>query len=331
MAAESPYNPIDAVAAEWVARLDRGEVGDEERRAFEAWLGEDSRHHGAFVRAQAAWTGLDRVVVLSPTLFSRPSARFLPDRRQLLIGGGLAAAASAAGAAMMVMGDRRGHRTAYDTAVGEISQVSLPDGSTATLDTDSRITVQLSKSRRLVQVERGRVWFQVAKNHAWPFFVEAGPTQVRAVGTAFAVSRMDEGSEVVVTEGIVDAWAGTGSRNAALRLERGGRARLTSDEAVRLPSLASNDIDRILAWREGYLALDGETLAEAAAAFNHYNSRKIVVADARLSRRRLVGYFRIQDPQGFADAAATSLGATVEEGGDRILLTPAGGDAAGRR
>jgi transmembrane sensor len=323
-----PQNPIDAAAADWVARLDRGVEAPAEREAFERWLAADQRHYGAYVRAQAMWTRLDRGAVLGAGVLARPARRSGLPRRGLLIGGGAAAAAAAAGVAGFVVLDRQVRRYAFDAALGEISQVSLPDGSTATLDTDSRITMALSKESRTVHVERGRVWFKVAKNHDWPFVVESGPTRARAVGTAFAVERTGGGTEVTVTEGVVDAWAANGPPSQRLRLERGGRARLTADRAERLEALAPADLDRTLAWRDGMISLYGETLGEASAAFNRYNRRKIVVEDSQLAARRVVGHFRLQDPQGFAKAAAGLLGARVHDDGDRILLAGGGGRRA---
>lgn len=318
MAGSPPHNPIDAAAAEWVARRDRGDGGAEQDRAFEDWLAADSRHYGAYVRAAAAWTSLDRGVVLKPP--SRPDGgwRFFLDRRFLLAGGATAAAAAAA---LAVFGDWGAKSLAYDTAVGEISRISLPDGSTATLDTDSQIEVSLTKASRTVRVARGRVWFEVAKNPQWPFVVEAGPSRVRAVGTAFAVVRQPDGVEVVVTEGVVEAWPETAGKRAALRLARGARARVTADRTVLLNSLSTADLDRALAWREGNIALQGETLAEASATFNRYNKRKIIIDDPALGAHRLVGYFRVQDPQSFAAAAATSLGARVQDTSRGILIT----------
>ena len=56
---------IDETAARWVMRMDRGELGEAEQRELDVWLEADSRHRGAFVRAQAIWCDLDRVAALS--------------------------------------------------------------------------------------------------------------------------------------------------------------------------------------------------------------------------------------------------------------------------
>ncbi|MNC99026.1 hypothetical protein D3C83_171720 [compost metagenome] len=70
------------------------------------------------------------------------------------------------------------------------------------------------------------------------------------------------------------------------------------------------------------VGLDGETLAEAAAEFNRYNDRQIVIDDPALGQERLVGYFRATDPESFARAAANTLGAQVSFGDRELRLSP---------
>ena len=42
---------IDEKAADWIARLDRGSLTEDEARALEAWLDGDPRRRGALLRA----------------------------------------------------------------------------------------------------------------------------------------------------------------------------------------------------------------------------------------------------------------------------------------
>jgi transmembrane sensor len=59
---------------------------------------------------------------------------------------------------------------------------------------------------------------------------------------------------------------------------------------------------------------------EAAAEFNRYNSRKIVIVGQGLADEKLVGWFRTNEPESFARAAAASFGAQVTVRGDAILV-----------
>ena len=60
--------------------------------------------------------------------------------------------------------------------------------------------------------------------------------------------------------------------------------------------------------------------AAAAAEFNRYNARKIVIADEAMGEEKLVGWFRTNEPESFARAAASSFGGKVSVRGDVILV-----------
>ncbi|WP_422178398.1 DUF4880 domain-containing protein, partial [Caulobacter sp.] len=51
---------IDAAAAAWAARVDRGPLSDEDQAALEAWAAKDPRRAGAYAKALAVSAHLDR-------------------------------------------------------------------------------------------------------------------------------------------------------------------------------------------------------------------------------------------------------------------------------
>ncbi|PVM88470.1 iron dicitrate transport regulator FecR [Caulobacter radicis] len=301
---------IEAAAARWVVRADRGDLDPAE---LEAWLAGDTRRQGAFVRAQAAWGLLDRGRALGGNEASS-KARQRIDRRGLLAGLGVAAAACVA-----VVVAPRLLAARYGTAVGEIRRVPLADGSLAAINTDTTLEVAMKPRRREVRLDRGEAWFQVAKDAERPFVVESGPVRVRAVGTAFSVRRRDGGCEVLVTEGVVEVWS-EGAGEAPRRVTAGERVFASDAAGAARPVPASLEITRELAWREGQIVLDGEAFGAAAEEFNRYNARKIVIADPALAEQKLVGWFRTNEPESFARAAASSFGARVTVRGDAILV-----------
>jgi transmembrane sensor len=180
----------------------------------------------------------------------------------------------------------------------------------------------MAKSLRSVTLEQGEAWFQVAHDKSRPFIVRAGDVRVEAVGTAFSVRRRGNGTEILVTEGVVRAWV-DGHEAAATRLAAGSRALIEGvDPAVQVDK-APDTIDRALAWRSGEIALDGESLGYAVDEINRYNQRKIVIDDAALAKEPLVGYFRTNEPDNFGRAVADMMGARVVERGDSIHLVRA--------
>lgn len=301
---------IEAAAARWVVRADREDLDQAE---LEAWLAGDTRRQGAFVRAQAAWGLLDRGRALGGEE-AADKTKPRVDRRGLLAGLGAAAAACVA-----VVATPRLLAARYGTAVGEIRRVPLADGSLAAINTDTALEVAMKPRKREVRLDRGEAWFQVAKDVQRPFVVESGPVRVRAVGTAFSVRRRDGGCEVLVTEGVVEVWS-EGAGEEPRRVTAGERVFASDSAGAARPVPASLEITRELAWREGQIVLDGEAFGAAAEEFNRYNARKIVIADPALAEQKLVGWFRTNEPESFARAAAASFGARVTVRGDAILV-----------
>lgn len=313
MANQETAEDIDAAAMAWVARLDREASNPASQRELEVWLNGDTRRQGAFLRAQAIWSKLDRAALTSAVLGGPVPGAIT---RRVAVGATVAAGAVAAGGGglWIMLGDRP-----VETMIGEVRQVPLADGSNIALNTASRLHVHLLRSARNLRLDAGEAWFQVERDPTRPFVVEAGQARVRVIGTAFSVRRFGNGAEVSVSEGVVQAWV-VGREPEAVRLEAGDKVVLA--EAQRPARMATSlaEIDRRLAWRGGKIDLAGETLAEAASEFNRYNTRTITLADSQIANRRFFGLFRMNDPEGFARAVHEALGAPVILSENRIII-----------
>ena len=307
---------IDDEAADWAARIDGRGLEAEQDPLLRAWLTGDPRRAGAFLRAQAAISFLDRGRALVGADQTAPlDAAPRPSRRALFAGaGGACAAALDGGATFWATRSQR-----LDTRLGEIRRVPLADGSLVAINTKTALDVTLKTTSRQITLRRGEAWFQVAKDAERPFVVSAGRMRVRAVGTAFSVRREGDGVEVTVTEGVVETW---------VEGQDGPRRRLAAGNGVVLASATSpvmakspSEIERGLAWRNGEIALDGESLSEAASQFNRYNNRQIIIDDPQLAQERFVGLFRTNEPESFAAAVAATIGAKVREDDRTIRLS----------
>jgi transmembrane sensor len=299
---------IEDQSADWLARIDRFGETPELMRQLDAWLAADSRHQGAFLQAQAALRLLDdHFAPVVDDQASHPDTRTSTwTRRRVLAGTGGAMAASLVGATLLL---RPG--PSYSTAIGEVRRVPLPDGSIAAINTESSVDVDFGAERRVVRLASGEAWFQVVKNRSRPFVAEAGKIRVRAVGTAFSVRRHERGADVLVSEGIVETWV-DGAEGHLVRLSAGQQAYVGENASIRVSKAHAARIDRTLAWRSGQIDLAGESLLEAIAEFNRYNSRKIVLVNAEIANEPLFGVFRTDDPVGFVTAIHHGLNVPVK-------------------
>lgn len=299
-------------AAQWVARADRGGLDAETARALDAWLAADSRHRGAYARAAAVWHMLDRARALGAPASDKPRGVV----RVWAVSATLAAALAAGVVGFAVFPQSS---TQYQTTVGELKHVGLADGSSADINTDSMLKVSMTPRTRAVALERGEAWFKVAKNPARPFVVSAGDIRVRAVGTAFSVRRMKAGAEVQISEGVVEIWSAA-APGVRTRAPAGGRLYVPATGEGPRSLAARGGVDDGLAWRQGRIALQGMSVAQAAAEFNRYNRRRIVVVDPVLGERRLVGWFRTSQPEHFAEVVGQTFSAPVTTDAKTIRL-----------
>lgn len=343
---------IERLAADWLARCDGGRWSAADAAALEAWLAQDTAHRVAFVRLQAAWAHAGRLSALGAGLADgegppprggwvspHPRERaaeiasatdpqslvFAPRAPRRRSRAGAFALAATLGACALA-GGWAWQRTAtveavsHRTALGDVAAVPLADGSQATLASDSRIDVRLSRRERHIDLQQGEAYFEAAKDPARPFVVEAGERRVVAVGTRFSVRRDGPDLRVVVTEGTVRLESGPagGSRPAALL--PAGSVAIARPDGVLVRSMPLQEAAQLVDWRSGVLFFRDTTLAEAATEFNRYNARKIVIADAAVGDLRIGGSFRWANAEGFVRLLEQGFPVRAEYGRDRIVL-----------
>jgi transmembrane sensor len=307
---------VESEAAYWAARIDATpQIQD---ASLDTWLNEHPAHAGALLRAQAVLHLMTRNApdpitpdVAPPDEASPVNA---PNKRWrwTLASAGLALAATLAAVLLI---DPDAH--SYTTEVGELRHVTLADGSALTLDSVSRIKVDLDPHLRDVKFSSGRALFRVAHDPARPFRVVAGAITITDIGTVFELSSTAEGVSVMVSEGEVEITAPSG----LMRLRAGQRASFVQGRVVAPQQLSVTDMERELAWSSGRFELDGDTLASAISEMNRHNQRQIQLADPSLGREKLYGAFRFDDPDGFARAAALGLGARAHGDGESIVIS----------
>lgn len=348
---------IDRTAAAWLARRDAGGWTPADQAALDAWLQEATAHRVAFLRLDAAWRRADRLKALgagradpmppprgawmlaqydrmhrpAPAIPTRLTGRHPPRRPSVpatryLLRGLLAATACVLLAALLWPTWQRhaaAESTIYATTTGALREVPLADGSRITLSSDSRVRVTYSRDQRHIELQRGEAFFAVAKDARRPFTVVAGERRVIAVGTRFDVRRDSADLRVVVTQGLVrlEADARADGRRQPVTLLPAGSIALASGDGVTVHSGPVAQAEDRLSWRSGLLVFHDTPLAAAAAEFNRYNTRKIVVADATAGALRIGGNFRWSNADAFVRLLQQGFPVRVQHQADRIVVS----------
>jgi transmembrane sensor len=313
---------IDNQALGWLRIQSERELDADERAILDAWLEEDSRHKGAYIRAMVIDNAIAQAVSRhNPypgedryALQGEASDATNTGRRTWLKFGALAASIGALGVGMsLALTDRQ---TTLATSRGEFRRVALADTSVANINGDTKLQVKLSDHERQVVLVRGEAWFEVAKDKSKPFVVEAGDVRVRAVGTAFGVNRLKDGAEVLVTEGTVEVWTG----QAKALLHAGQHSFVPYKTAQITVAQQPQEVERKLAWRDGKLIFTRQTLSEAVADFNRYSAKKIIISDPSLEGKRIFGQYQIDAAEQFARDIGAYLNVPIEVGTESIII-----------
>ena len=291
-----------AVAADWIVR--GGEPGFtlEERRALERWRRARPEHERAYRSLAGIWEELPTLLL---AVYPPPSAANSDEpgvppprrvRRAAQWVGALATAATLALVLVSVPGEEQ--PTRFATGVGQISTLSLADGSQAVLAPKTAIEIAFSASQRHVRLESGEVYFEVTRDAARPFVVESRASLVRVVGTHFDVKAGQNVEQVSVLQGVVEVRRKRGDPGAATTLRRGEQALVdrSADGYRRIRKVASDDPARFATlasgWREGWLSYDNARLAAVIEDLDRYYRPGIVLADPALGDLRVTASFR---------------------------------------
>ncbi|MEJ1962690.1 MAG: FecR domain-containing protein [Gammaproteobacteria bacterium] len=213
----------------------------------------------------------------------------------------------------------------YRTPVGGVASVPMPDGSKITLNTDSEVRVNLENpAERRVELQKGEAFFEVAKDRNRPFVVAVGAKRVIAVGTAFAVRRDGNDVRVAVTEGrvrIEDVAERSMNRDGGVSTLAAGTVAHATNAGILIQEKPIPEIENDLSWRAGYLIFRDTVLAEAAAEFNRYNTRKIVIEDPTVAATRVSGKFRSTQFEAFVRLLEEGFPIRAHAVDDHIVLT----------
>lgn len=342
-AAARPRVPpeVAAEAAVWVARLHGPGRSPRMERECLAWQARSAEHREAFERCTETWQAVPGVTLASAYVGAARAhaaggegAGQVSATRPLRWAVALGLAGVLAGGALLLQ--QWSGLGAYSTGVGEQQVVLLDDGTRMSLNTDTRVRVDLEASRRTVEVLGGEALFEVAKDPQRAFVVRAGGSEVEALGTTFAVRYTVEGAPVAarvlavtLIEGQVAVRPAPGGGDGPTQpvlMRAGERVQLSPGSAATLaaPKVDRPDIGKLMAWKRSEAVFDDAALADAVAEMNRYSRTPIVLLNApTLAGLRVSGLYRTGDSAGFARAVAALHGLALHESPGRLELAKA--------
>jgi len=283
-------------AAEWFAALRSTEHPERDRRQWLAWLEQREEHRAAwryvesvsqrFASTQQEFS--DRATTLQALEAVRLRGR---GRRRAL-----GAIAAAAGSGLLAWGAWRHtpmRRLAlaglaqYRTAVGEIKDLLLPDGTRVWLNTASALNVHYSTDERRLELVDGEILVETGHDATRRLVVHAGPSRMTALGTRFSVRFVEDESFLAVYDGRVELDAASRRQlvgaGEQISFGPGGRRQLE-------PASRAREV-----WATGVLLAEDIPLGALVEELGRYIPGHLGVSPGA-ARLRVVGGFPLHDP-----------------------------------
>lgn len=277
-------NRVRDEAADWVTRIQAGEVDRDNSAELRAWLARSHEHRRVF-RSMLGVLGRTDVLAAADSARATP-ATTAAARSSLSY---LAAAASVLVALAAGFWMLAGTGERLETHTGERFLTSLEDGSSVHLNARSAVRLQFSDDTREATMSHGEIVFSVNSRDPRPFIVHTENVDVQVTGTSFQVTQYGEATVVSVLEGSVlvtpvEPRPVSDGRRPAVRMLAGEQV---SWQDGRLSSPVGIDVSRVAGWREGWLYLDDVPVRELIERLDRQYDDRIELEDERTGDSRV--------------------------------------------
>jgi len=178
--------------------------------------------------------------------------------------------------------------------MGEKSIVTLLDGTTITLNADSKLKypVRFGEDSREVILE-GEAFFEVAPDANKPFVVHTGNISTTDLGTKFDVSAFpnEETIRISLEEGKVNVSTHTVAPQKG-DVILSPTQQLIYNKENESSTIEQFDMQKALGWKDNILIFDNEPLSRALKPLERYFGVTFDIADRSLANRKIKANFK---------------------------------------
>ncbi|EKT59901.1 FecR family protein [Providencia sneebia] len=278
---------IENTAALWVIKTTSRELTKSEELEFQSWISMSEQHLETYYRARQLWkltanaAGHQKLIDKKDnTTQKRVKLRHIQRSAAAIL------------FCILSVGAWQYYSKPtpdYYAQIGEILQVTLPDGSVVDLDSGSKLLLDFNEHYRQVNLLSGRAYFAVApmtQKDQRPFRVQAKNGITQALGTEFSIDEKGDQVNVSVYQHSVKITLNSGEElvvNAGDFTHYQQKIWPTSS----LYNTASAN------WRQGQIIFHQQTLDEVIGEINRYRNKPVILLSNQHTQK-ISGVFQIK-------------------------------------
>ncbi len=199
-----------------------------------------------------------------------------------------------------------------------LKNITLPDNSKITLNTNTKIDVRYYESKREIFLSEGKAVFDVEANKQRPFIIKTQRVDITVLGTKFEVINSKNQIQVNVTEGVVKVTNPHFHDSLLVRVEKAQSA--TLDKYSNLKKLEKVDIKKVAPWSEGKFSFYQESIENIIKEFSKYIDIDVKIENEKIASLPISGNFSANSFDDFLKVLPLVHPITVKEEKGKILI-----------
>ena len=321
----SSKKKIHEQACLWICLMNHG-FSEQEKHEFVAWMNQSKLHREVLMKKTSMWDDLSVLKELNGLFPIENTTQNNGNTFFNFVAAASIFFATLISSSLLMGGDPFAIFTSnqqladvkqFSTSIGKQTTFTLLDGTSLQLNTDTLVEVAYTPHHRQLTLIKGEAKFEVAKDKTRPFTVTAADKSFTALGTIFNVQKSStQGVELIVTEGKVlitdtlEIINQIGENLPLIVLEHlpgtlvqsGEKAIIINNDQKTVNKISLDQVQKELAWQQGMLIFDGDTLENALEEVNRYTPVRFEINDEKLANLKVSGYFKANDIDGLLES-----------------------------
>lgn len=317
---------------ELIPRYLSGNASDSEMKLLEEWVLSSEENKATFTAFKKAWilsgmkSGSVQVDIeqewkaVSGQLFPEAKTVQLQPRRNFVMRIAAAVALLLVAGFLIVQYLGRGEYMELATQ-NQMEESLLPDGSQISMNQYSSVVYAPRRDKQYRRVElSGDAFFEVERDTARPFVIQAHELEIEVLGTAFYVDAREDQPEVqvIVQSGTVSVKAG----EARVVLNAGEIG--IYDKSSGALSKQANEDQNYMAWKTDVLVFEQTTLERVAFDLNRKFHTRISIANPELKSCELTATYEGKSLEAILKIIEKTLSIKAQITGTEIVFTGEG-------
>lgn len=283
-------------AAEWFALLHSDSVSDQDKTAWQQWMGQSEAHVSAWRSVQAvssrfsAFAPQQAAAIQALDAASRLGSKRRQAMKTLLVMAAVGTTTWMGAGSMPVRRSWLVMTADHATGIGEQKDIVLADGTQVWLNTATALNDGYDAAWRRLHLRSGEILIESAHDvqlPSRPLVVDTEQGRLRALGTRFSVRQLDDETVLSVFSGAVEIKPRHGP---AAVIEAGQETRFNSTRIANA-TLANPAHE---AWARGVLFADNMPLSDFLDELGRYR-KGYLGCDPKVADLRVVGAYPLHD------------------------------------